>query len=176
MEALLEVDGGDDAKAYSVYVFHYTPRENEWMQLFVLLFRAVFHGSIEIEIDPVLEVWWHALNYCPKFLVINSDSPDQQRLHPRGQRERSWTLKERDILHWNIYSLRHTSSIPYTLGFLRSPSKRRGLSRDECTSLHYRIEMEETISLWILICDICLLLVVSALTSWQPAELRWGVC
>ena len=27
MEALLEVDGGDDAKAYSVYVFHYTHLE-----------------------------------------------------------------------------------------------------------------------------------------------------
>ena len=42
--------------------------------MIVLLFRAVFHGSIEIEIDPVLEVSWYALNYCPKFLVINNAS------------------------------------------------------------------------------------------------------
>ena len=78
-----------------------------------------------------------------------------------------WDMHLSYILCWFVKD-HHVRMFPNLRG--------RGLSRDECTSLHYRIEMEETISLWILICDICLLLVVSALTSWQPAELRWGVC
>ena len=64
-----------------------------------------------------------------------------------------WDMHLSYILCWFVKD-HHVRMFPNLRG--------RGLSRDECTSLHYRIEMEETISLWILICDICLLLVVSA--------------